>query len=73
MLTFASVFVSSFNIVSMLTLIQRIGKRTHSLHLCFVTIVSINFENADIDAKFEWALIRWLWSLSSRAFSKILV
>ena len=50
------------NIVSMvtLTLTQRMGtERTHSLHLCFVTIASIIFENADanVNAKCEWALM----------------
>ena len=34
------------------------GCRTHSLHLRFVTIAFISFENAnvDVDAKCEWAL-----------------
>ena len=31
------------------------GYRTHSLPLHFVTIASIIFENADLDAKCEWA------------------
>ena len=57
-LAFASAFASNFNIVyGDVDIDAENGYRTHSLHLCFVTIASIIFENenADIDAKCEWA------------------
>ena len=47
----ASTFASNFNIVSMetLTLMQRMGTEPILLRLCFVTTVSIIFENANSD------------------------
>ena len=53
-----------------LTLMQR----THSLHLCFVTIASIIFEsaNTNIDPKCEWAFT-WQHSCSRHSAGKVSV
>ena len=61
MLTCASVFVSNFKIVCLwrCDLDTENGYRTHSLHLRFVTILFIIFENTntDVDAKCELAFM----------------
>ena len=59
MLTFGTTSASNFNIVSMMALMfmQRMGIEHPSLHLRFVTTASIIFENADVNAKCEWAFV----------------